>query len=40
MTPTSSLVNTLIVGPGKYRFGDFVKVGVPFSVVVACVSVP
>jgi di/tricarboxylate transporter len=39
MTPISSPVNTLVVGPGQYRFGDFVKVGVPFSVVVAVVSV-
>jgi len=39
MTPISSPVNTLVVGPGQYRFGDFVKVGVPFSIVVAIVSV-
>jgi di/tricarboxylate transporter len=39
MTPISSPVNTLVVGPGQYGFGDFVKVGVPFSVVVAIVSV-
>jgi di/tricarboxylate transporter len=39
MTPISSPVNTLVVGPGNYRFGDFVKVGVPFSVVVMVVSV-
>jgi di/tricarboxylate transporter len=39
MTPISSPVNTLVVGPGQYRFVDFVKVGVPFSIVVACVSV-
>jgi di/tricarboxylate transporter len=39
MTPISSPVNTLVVGPGNYRFGDFVKVGVPFSVVVMIVSV-
>ncbi len=39
MTPISSPVNTLVVGPGQYRFGDFVKVGAPFSVVVAVVSV-
>jgi di/tricarboxylate transporter len=32
-------VNTLVVGPGQYSFGDFVKVGVPFSIVVAIVSV-
>jgi di/tricarboxylate transporter len=39
MTPISSPVNTLVVGPGQYTFGDFVKIGVPFSIVVALVSV-
>lgn len=39
MTPISSPVNTLVVGPGKYSFGDFVKVGAPFSIIVAIVSV-
>ena len=39
MTPISSPVNTLVVGPGSYKFGDFVKVGVPFSLVVMVVSV-
>lgn len=39
MTPVSSPVNTLVVGPGSYRFGDFVKIGVPFAFVtlLACV---
>jgi len=39
MTPISSPVNTLVVGPGQYSFGDFVKVGVPFSILVAIVCV-
>jgi di/tricarboxylate transporter len=39
MTPISSPVNTLVFGPGQYRFADFVKVGVPFSILVAIVSV-
>jgi di/tricarboxylate transporter len=39
MTPISSPVNTLVVAPGGYGFGDFVRVGVPFSVVVMIVSV-
>jgi di/tricarboxylate transporter len=34
MTPVSSPVNTLVVGPGNYGFGDFLKIGVPFTVVV------
>jgi di/tricarboxylate transporter len=39
MTPVSSPVNTLVVTPGNYTFGDFVRVGVPFSVIVLIVSV-
>jgi di/tricarboxylate transporter len=39
MTPVSSPVNTLVVTPGNYRFGDFVRVGVPFSLIVLVVSV-
>lgn len=39
MTPISSPVNTLVVGPGHYKFGDFVKIGVPFSLVVMVVCV-
>jgi di/tricarboxylate transporter len=39
MTPISSPVNTLVVGPGNYKFGDFVKVGVPFSLAVMVVCV-
>ena len=39
MTPVSSPVNTLVVTPGNYTFGDFVKVGVPFSLIVLVVSV-
>jgi hypothetical protein len=32
-------VNTLVVGPGQYSFGDLVKLGVPFTIIVAIVSV-
>jgi di/tricarboxylate transporter len=39
MTPVSSPVNTLVVTPGNYTFGDFVRIGVPFSVVVLVVCV-
>lgn len=38
MTPISSPVNTLVVGPGGYGFGDFVKVGVPFTLIVMAAS--
>ncbi len=39
MTPVSSPVNTLVLGPGNYTFGDFVRLGVPFTVLVMLVSV-
>ena len=39
MTPISSPVNTLVVGPGNYRFVDFVRVGTPFAVIVMIVCV-
>ena len=38
VTPVSSPVNALVVGPGNYRFMDFVRVGVPLSILVAAVS--
>lgn len=39
MTPVSSPVNMLVVAPGGYAFGDFVKFGVPFTVVALVVCV-
>jgi di/tricarboxylate transporter len=39
MTPVSSPVNTLVVGPGNYTFLDFVRVGVPFAVIVLALTV-
>jgi di/tricarboxylate transporter len=38
MTPVSSPVNTLVWGPGEYKFFDFVKVGVPFMAIVLIVT--
>ncbi len=39
MTPVSSPVNTLVVTPGNYTFGDFVRIGVPFAAMVMVISV-
>src|SRR5690554_2284805 len=39
MTPISSPVNTLVLGPGRYRFGDFMKIGVPFTLLVMALTV-
>ena len=39
VTPVSSPVNMLVAGPGNYRFGDFVRIGLPFAAItmIACV---
>lgn len=39
MTPISSPVNTLILAPGGYKFTDFVKFGVPFTVLVMAITI-
>ncbi|HEY0503059.1 MAG TPA: SLC13 family permease [Lysobacter sp.] len=39
MTPVSSPVNTLVVGPGGYSFMDFVRVGTPLAIVALVVTV-
>ena len=38
MTPVSTPVNTLVVAPGGYTFGDFAKVGVPMTILVMIVA--
>lgn len=39
LTPVSSPVNTLVVGPGNYRFGDFLRIGAPYAVIALAISV-
>ena len=39
MTPVSSPVNTLVVGPGNYSFSDFLRIGTPFGLLTLVVSV-
>lgn len=39
MTPVSTPLNTLVMGPGGHKFGDFVRLGVPFSLIVLIVTV-
>ncbi|HMO56967.1 MAG TPA: SLC13 family permease, partial [Roseiflexaceae bacterium] len=38
-TPIASPVNTLVLGPGGYRFGDFIRVGIPLQILLLLVSV-
>ncbi len=40
LTPIGHQNNTLILGPGGFRFGDYWKLGLPLEVIVIAVSVP
>lgn len=37
-TPMASPVNTLVVGPGGYRFTDFVKLGIPLQLIAMVIT--
>jgi di/tricarboxylate transporter len=37
-TPVASPVNTLVLGPGGYRFGDFFRIGVALQAAVLVAS--
>ena len=40
LTPIGHQCNTLVMGPGGYRFGDYARLGFPLSVLVVLVGVP
>lgn len=40
LTPIGHKNNTLILGPGGYRFGDYWRMGLPLEAIVIAVSVP
>jgi di/tricarboxylate transporter len=40
LTPIGHQNNTLILGPGGFRFGDYWKLGLPLEVIVVAVAVP
>ena len=40
LTPIGHQNNTLILGPGGYRFGDYWRMGLPLEVIVIVVSIP
>lgn len=40
LTPIGHKNNTLILGPGGYRFGDYWRMGLPLELLVIAVSIP
>ncbi|WP_445000891.1 SLC13 family permease [Halomonas mongoliensis] len=40
LTPIGHQSNTLVMGPGGYRFGDYWRMGLPLEVVVLAVAIP
>ncbi|MBV1865541.1 MAG: SLC13 family permease [Rhodobacteraceae bacterium] len=40
LTPIGHKNNTLILGPGGYRFGDYWRTGLPLEVLIVTVSIP
>ena len=40
LTPIGHKNNTLVMGPGGYRFGDYWRMGLPLEVLIIVVSIP
>ncbi|MDI7860428.1 SLC13 family permease [Rhizobiaceae bacterium n13] len=40
LTPIGHQCNTLVMGPGGYRFSDYPRLGLPLSFIIVLVSVP
>ena len=40
LTPIGHKNNTIIMGPGGYRFGDYWRMGLPLEILIIAVSVP
>lgn len=40
LTPIGHQSNTLVMGPGGYRFGDYLKGGLPLSILVLVTAIP
>jgi di/tricarboxylate transporter len=40
LTPIGHQCNTLVMGPGGYRFGDYARLGAPLSLLVLLIGVP
>ncbi len=40
LTPIGHQSNTLVMGPGGYKFGDYWQLGLPLTIIVTTISIP
>ena len=40
LSPIGHQCNTLVMGPGNYRFGDYWKLGLPLEILIVAISIP
>ena len=40
LTPISHQNNTLVMGPGGYKFFDYLRLGIPIEIIVLLVAIP
>ena len=40
LSPIGHQCNTLVMGPGNYRFADYWKLGLPLEILIVCISIP
>ena len=40
LSPIGHQCNTLVMGPGNYKFGDYWRLGLPLEIIITAVAVP
>jgi di/tricarboxylate transporter len=40
LTPIGHQSNTLVMGPGGYKFGDYWRMGLPLELIIVIVAIP
>ena len=40
LTPIGHQSNTIVLGPGGYRFADYMRMGFPLEIVIVAVGIP
>ena len=40
LTPIGHQSNTIVMGPGGYKFGDYWRLGLPLEIIIVLVAMP